>query len=147
MVSDAAGKFVIFGLDQGTYWLKETQAPDGYRPILDPIQITITPTFTSDRDSYVDGQGATDAILKDLQAIATTKQFLGGADNTKTEDLVTDVATGTANLTVVNHVGSKLPVTGSNATIIMLAAGAVIGGAGLYMNRKSKKSDNNKEEE
>ena len=50
-------------------------------------------------------------------------------------------------MTVVNHVGSKLPVTGSNATIIMLAAGAVIGGAGLYMNRKSKKSDNNKEEE
>lgn len=147
MVSDAAGKFVIFGLDQGTYWLKETQAPDGYRPLLDPIQITITPTFTTDRDGYIDGQGATDAILKDLQAIATTKQFLGGADNTKTENLVTDVATGTANLTVVNHVGSKLPVTGSNATIIMLAAGAVIGGAGLYMNRKSKKSDNNKEEE
>lgn len=37
--------FIIYGLDGGEYWLKETAAPTGYRQILDPIKITITPTF------------------------------------------------------------------------------------------------------
>lgn len=140
MISDSKGIFTIFGLDQGTYYLKETAAPDGYRQLLDPIEITITPTFTSDRNSYADGQGAGPDILKDLSATATIKEFLGGLGSQNTQDLTTNVENGSLNITVVNHVGSKLPMTGSNATIIMLGAGAVIGGTGLILNKKSKKA-------
>ncbi|WP_301011021.1 LPXTG cell wall anchor domain-containing protein, partial [Faecalibaculum rodentium] len=53
--------------------------------------------------------------------------------------LATDAATGTANLTVVNQVGSKLPVTGSTMTIIGLAAGCGLMVTALVMNRKAKK--------
>ena len=31
MASDAKGVFTILGLDQGTYYLKETDSPAGYR--------------------------------------------------------------------------------------------------------------------
>ena len=59
MVSDANGNFVIYGLDGGTYYLKETEAPTGYRKLLDPIVLNVKPTFTDDRNNYVKGDGAT----------------------------------------------------------------------------------------
>lgn len=139
MVSDDKGVFNIIGLDQGTYWLKETAAPDGYRPLLDPVKLTITPTFTMDRDGYVQGDGATDKTLQSLTATAEIKSFLNGSDSTENKTLATDAATGTANLTVVNQVGSKLPVTGSTMTIIGLAAGCGLMVTALVMNRKAKK--------
>lgn len=138
MVSNAEGVFKIFGLDQGTYWLKETDSPDGYRELLDPIEITITPTFTTDRDNYIAGEGATDRTLKTLTATAHMKEFLNGAFNEGTSDLKTDVETGTVNITVVNQVGTKLPVTGSSATVIMLGAGAVLASVAIA---KSKRKD------
>lgn len=140
MVSNADGVFKIFGLDQGTYWLKETDSPDGYRELLDPIEITITPTFTTDRDGYIAGDGATDSTLKTLTATAHMKEFLNGAFSEGTSDLETDVETGTVNITVVNQVGTKLPVTGSSATIIMLGAGAVLSSIAIAKNRKGKDS-------
>lgn len=138
MVSNAEGIFKIFGLDQGKYWLKETDSPDGYRELLDPIEITITPTFTTDRDNYVAGDGATDKTLKSLTATAHMKEFLNGAFSEGTSDLKTDVESGTVNLTVVNQVGTKLPVTGSSATVIMLGAGVVLASIAIA---KSKRKD------
>ncbi len=140
MVSNADGVFKIFGLDQGTYWLKETDSPDGYRELLDPIEITITPTFTTDRDGYIAGDGATDSTLKTLTATAHMKEFLNGAFSEGTSDLETDVETGTVNITVVNQVGTKLPITGSSATIIMLGAGVVLSSIAIAKNRKGKDS-------
>lgn len=140
MVSDDKGVFTIYGLDGGTYWLKETDAPDGYRPILDPIEIKVIPTFTTDRNNYVKGEGATDKTLQTLEATAHIKQFLDGANKEDDLILTTDVNDGSANITVVNQVGKKLPITGSNATIIMLAAGSImIVGAGVSSKRKASK--------
>ena len=68
MVSGADGQVIIIGLDQGTYWLIETKAPDGYRLLKDPIEIKIIPTYTDDRNNYIKGQGATAETLKELQA-------------------------------------------------------------------------------
>lgn len=125
MVSDKKGEFKIYGLDQGTYYLKETDSPAGYRELLDPIRIVIKPTFTTDRDTYVEGEGATNKILQKLEATAYVKEFQEGAYHESTTDLKTNVDEGAVNITVVNKVGTKLPITGSSLTLICLGAGVV----------------------
>lgn len=138
MISDENGLFNISGLDQGTYYLKETQAPDGYRKIQDSIKIVITPEFTTDRNSYYENQGASDQVLKTLSANCEIKQFLNGLLNSGSKALQTDVQTGSIQLKIVNQTGSKLPVTGSSMTLILLAGGGLLMIAGLYNLRKQK---------
>lgn len=123
MVSDENGVFTIYGLDGGTYWLKETDAPVGYRPILDPIRIDVIPTFTEERNDYVKGDGATDKTLVRLEFEAYIKQFLSGVFEENTLKLATDVQDGAGNLVVVNQVGMKLPGTGSSMMIFVVTAG------------------------
>lgn len=141
MASDAKGVFTILGLDQGTYYLKETNSPAGYRELQDPIVLNIKPTFTDERNNYNAGEGATDKTLKALEATAHVKEFLNGAYKESDTNLKTDVTDGSANITVVNYVGTKLPITGSNLTMICLGAGTitVIGALALDKKRKSKK--------
>lgn len=141
MASDAKGVFTILGLDQGTYYLKETDSPAGYRELKDPIVITIKPTFNADRNNYVSGEGATEKTLQKLEATAHVKEFLDGAYKESDTDLKTDVTDGSANITVVNYVGTKLPITGSNLTMICLGAGTitVVGALALNEKRKNKK--------
>lgn len=141
MASDAKGVFTILGLDQGTYYLKEADSPAGYRELQDPIVITIKPTFTDERNNYNAGEGATDKTLKTLEATAHVKEFLNGAYKESDTDLKTDVTDGSANITVVNYVGTKLPITGSNLTMICLGAGTitVVGALALDKKRKNKK--------
>lgn len=139
MVSNKDGLFTIIGLDQGIYYLAETGAPDGYRPLLDPIELNIVPTFTTDRDGYIKGDGATDKTLQDLEATAKIKSFYSGIFNTDDLNLTTSVENGSANLTVVNKVGTKLPVTGSGATLLVMALGS-----GLMSYSLSKKKNQSK---
>lgn len=124
MVSDANGSIIINGLDEGTYYLKETEAPVGYRKLLDPIVITIDATFTNFRNDYVKGDGATDKTLTKLEAMAHIKTFLEGVYEEDDVVLETNMETGKINITVINAVGKKLPVTGSVLTPIFIAAGA-----------------------
>jgi len=138
MVSDADGGIVINGLDDGTYWLKETDAPAGYRQILDPIKITVDATFTSDRDSYVKGDGATNKTLVSLAASAHIKTFLSGVFNEEDLDLDTNVDKGELNINVINEVGKKLPVTGTPALVALYVAGIGMMAAVVVKSRKKE---------
>ena len=143
MTSDSKGVFNILGLDQGTYYLKETDSPAGYRELLDPIVITIKPTFTDERNSYNAGEGATEKTLQKLEATAHVKEFMNGAYKESDTNLKTNVADGSANITVVNYVGTKLPITGSSLTMICLGAGTitVVGALALDKKRKNENKD------
>lgn len=140
MVSDAEGCMTIYGLDAGTYYLLETEAPVGYRPILDPIRIEVAASFTDDRDSYLKGAGAGDTVLQDMSFKVQIDSFLAGISKTDSLDLEVSLDDGSGNLTVVNTVGSKLPTTGSSGTILMLLAGGGFILLALYFGRK-KASD------
>lgn len=138
MKSDANGNFTIRGLDQGTYYLKETDAPDGYRPLLDPITIVVKPTYTADRNGYVAGDGATDKTLTKLEATAHIKEFYDGQYKEGDATLNTDIEDGSADIKIVNEVGAKLPITGSSAMLLMLGAGVALMGGSVAVSRKKK---------
>ena len=126
MESDSNGNFIIFGLDSGTYYLKETSAPTGYRPLLDPIVLKLKAVFTEERNSYIKGEGGTDKILQKLEANVYMKEFLNGDFEERNIELVTDSESGSANLNVINTVGKKLPVTGSSAMLLLVGAGSLL---------------------
>lgn len=142
MVSGAEGTFVIYGLDSGTYYLKETKAPAGYRKLLDPIVLHLKATFTDNRNDYIKGDGATDRTLQKLEADAHIKTFLEGAYKESDVELITDANDGAANITVINRIGKKLPVTGSVRMLLMLGAGTVLVGCALVRSRKEKTDTN-----
>lgn len=138
MVSDADGNFTIYGLDQGTYYLKETKAPAGYRHLLDPITITITPTYTGDRNDYVAGEGATDETLQKLEATAHIKEFYDGQYAEGDAVLNTDIEDGSLDIKIVNEVGTQMPVTGSSAMLVLLGAGVALMGGALIVSRRKR---------
>ena len=122
IVSSENGTFSIYGLDSGTYYLKEVEAPAGYRPILDPIQLIISSNFPEERDSYVKGEGAGEEILN-LSAKANTKVYVNGSYHEKEVDLTVDQEKGSMNISVVNDIGKKLPITGSHLMPVLMGTG------------------------
>ena len=58
------------------------------------------------------------------------------------EDLMTNVQDGSLNITIVNTVGTKLPVTGSSMTVIMLGAGIALFTVAYVVNKKTKTKEN-----
>lgn len=126
IVSAENGVFTIAGLDGGTYWLKETEAPAGYRPVLEPIKVEVIPTFVENRDFYVKGDGASEKALKRLEFAARIRTFFDGAADENTMELETDVEEGAGNITIVNKVGKQLPTAGSSGMFFMMGAGILI---------------------
>ena len=138
MKSGQDGTFVIYGLDSGTYYLKETEAPAGYRLLTEPIVLNIKASFPNDRNAYVKGDGKTDKGLKKLETSAQIKEFINGNWKESEISLTTNEGEGSANLTVINTVGKKLPVTGSSAAVICITTGSVLVLAGaMRRNRKN----------
>ena len=123
ITSNANGEFVIYGLDSGTYYLKEESAPAGYRPILEPIKLEITSKFPADRNSYIKGAGVNAETLT-LSAKAQIKTYVNGKTDEKNVTLESDSVKGSVNLSVVNEIGKKLPVTGSYIMPLLTVAGA-----------------------
>lgn len=138
IVSQNDGTFDICGLDGGTYYLKETKAPAGYRPLLDPIRLDVSPSFTENRNDYIKGDGANDETLN-LLATAQIKMFTFGKYSEEVLELEVDQEEGSMKLSVINEVGKTLPVTGSYGMPVFIAAGVVF--MGLAIKKGQKKNE------
>ena len=112
LTSDANGLFSVTGLDDGTYYLKETKAPAGYNLPAKDFEVKISAT-TANGQNWAGTATATDALTK----IDVTVDGTAGTG---------DVQTGTAAIVIKNTKGSSLPSTGGMGTTILYAAGAAI---------------------
>ena len=127
LTSDSNGLFKVIGLDDGTYYLKETKAPNQYNELKDEIELEIKATTVHKQDWS--GESASD-VLKELKLIVT----IGETESTSSGN----TTTGIVSTQVENNKGATLPETGGIGTRIFYAVGAVlmIGAAVLLITRK-----------
>ena len=116
ITSGADGNFIISGLDDGTYYLREIKAPDGYNLLEDDLQIVITATTTN-------GQTWNGAAATALTALTVTTKL---GDEEAVGPVNGALDTGAVAITVENNGGSTLPETGGIGTTIFYAAGALL---------------------
>ena len=112
LVSGEDGKFVIAGLDAGSYYLRETKAPGGYNLLKNDISVTITATLDKREDSP--DLTALTLSVKEDKADATASESNGDPD------------TGIVSTTVENNSGAQLPETGGMGTTLFYVLGGVL---------------------
>ena len=125
LTSAADGAFKIAGLDDGTYFLREIQAPNGYNLLEGDVQLDIAATTVNGQEW--DGDPAT--ALEDLNMTITVE----GAEEEPTQ-VEGDRADGTVGVTVKNNQGATLPETGGmGTTLFYLIGGLLVVGAGILL--------------
>lgn len=118
LTSDANGLFKVIGLDDGTYYLKETKAPDGYNLLSAEVTVVITAT-TANGQTWTDGDAT-----KALTNLAVTADGTAGTG---------DTSTGIAGITVANNKGSTLPETGGMGTTLFYVIGGILAVAAIVL--------------
>lgn len=127
LVSGTDGLFKVAGLDSGTYYLTETQAPSGYNTLTNPIEVELTAT-TLNNQTW-DGDAASALTKLSVTADGTS----GTVDEKK----------GIGSITIANNKGSSLPSTGGiGTTMFYVGGGVLVAGAGvLLITKKRAKKD------
>lgn len=98
--TNGAGDILIEGLNVGTYYLEETEAPVGYNKLTEPIEVKITAT-------------------SDATGVSETVEYRNQNDSTYTP--ATD-----ATVKVLNKAGTQLPSTGGIGTTLFYVIGGVL---------------------
>lgn len=118
--SAADGTFKIAGLDDGTYYLREIQAPNGYNLLEADVKLDIAATTANGQD-WNSGIAA-DALTGLTIAVNDGAAQDGGLD------------TGVVNVTVENNQGATLPETGGmGTTLFYIIGGLLVVGAGVLL--------------
>ena len=127
------GLFKVIGLDDGTYYLKETKAPDGYNMITDPIKIEIKATTVNDQE-WTAMEGPSDALTALEIKVTVGSTTTSGNGDTESGIVATDIE---------NNKGATLPETGGMGTTIFYVLGAilVLGAGGLLIARRRTDSE------
>ena len=102
-VTPADGAVVIKGLPAGTYYLKETNAPDGYNLLTDPVEVTIV------ADEFDEDGAVTKQNSVDFEAGGTTYKVNNAAE-----------------YKIENFAGVELPSTGGEGTMMMITIGTMV---------------------
>ena len=125
IVTDNTGMFNIEGLDEGTYYLKETKAPDGYNLLEKALVIVVTATT----EETVDGEAKT-----------VYQITIDGTELNKTNPDGTYTVGGND---IKNQKGTTLPETGGIGTTIFYVVGSVLvlGAVILLVTKRRMKSE------
>ena len=110
IVSDADGKVLVKGLDAGTYYLRETKAPEGYNKLLSDIKVEIKPVYDE-----TTGKLTSYSVDYTYNGTTTTGTAITNKDSSP------EVA-------VENKTGAQLPSTGSKGALMVTLAGIVLFG-------------------
>ena len=115
--TSGTGDILIEGLNEGIYYLEETEAPAGYNKLTEPIEVEITATTS-------------------VTSGSETVQYKNSSETSYTP--ATD-----ATVKVLNKAGTQLPSTGGIGTTLFYVIGALlVVGAGVLL--VTKKRMNNK---
>lgn len=126
IVTGEDGIFKIKGLSDGTYYLKETVAPTGYKKLLDMVKIVIT---TEVPEEISDGT----ETLVSLEAEASIGD--------ESVNVTATANTGIISFNVSNTAGQLLPTTGGMGTVVFYLAGLLImtiAGINIFKSMKRK---------
>lgn len=112
---------IIKGLEAGTYYLHEMDAPDGFNKLKEPVKIEIVV-------APIEGNDATNGA-----SFENPVYIINGVANTTEKDDAVKVE---------NKQGIELPETGSIGTIGLTIAGVAVVAIGLFaVPRKKKEQD------
>ena len=125
IVSDADGKVLVKGLDAGTYYLRETKAPEGYNKLLSDIKVEIKANY--------------DPKTGKLTSYSVDYTYNG---TTTTGKEIKDTKTS-PEVAVENKTGAQLPSTGSKGALMVTLAGIVLFGVLTASKAFGKKKANN----
>lgn len=123
--SAADGTFKIAGLDDGTYYLREIQAPNGYNLLEADVKLDIAATTANGQEW--DGDPATA-----LRGLNMTFNVVDAEEvPTEVEGVLVG---GTVGITVENNQGATLPETGGmGTTLFYIIGGLLVVGAGVLL--------------
>lgn len=122
IITTTTDKFMVCGLGEGTYWIEEVNAPEGYNKLSGPMKVTIAADFNED---------------------GTIKSHTINVYNPDGTPITGEGAPSHENdhrITIVNKSGAELPSTGGMGTVIFTVVGVavVIGGvAWILLRRRS----------
>lgn len=109
IVSGNNGKVLVKGLDAGTYYLRETKAPEGYNKLLSDIKVKIEANY--------------DPVTNKLTSYTVTYTY-----NNVTNSSTSNSAETSPEVPVENKTGAQLPSTGSKGALMVTLAGIVLFG-------------------
>lgn len=125
IVSGTNGKVLVKGLEAGTYYLRETKAPEGYNKLLSDIKVEIKPVY--------------DETTGKLTSYSVDYTYNGKTTNGAAITNKTD----SPEVAVENKTGAQLPSTGSKGALMVTLAGIVLFGALTASKAFGKKKANN----
>lgn len=120
LTSANGGLFKVIGIDDGTYYLKETVAPAGYNLLTDPIQVVVAATTMHQAEYKNDAKTALTALTIDV-------------DNDDQGAVAGGLESGIVSATVVNNKGASLPETGGIGTTLFYMFGGIMAAGSALM--------------
>ena len=124
ITTTATDNFMVCGLDEGTYWLVETDAPEGYNEI-GAIKVVISAEY-----DQATGELTSHTIKYTMPGEGQQEQEVNHPNHT---------------ITVINKAGTLLPETGGMGTVIFTVIGVAViaGGAAWYVSRRRSSGAHN----